>query len=68
MAPITTMEKARASELKEKLAETVRIMRANVEGTEDPQFSVICETSAEVLTSLVSVIEHYEAGEKKPWR
>jgi hypothetical protein len=68
MAPITTMEKARARELKEKLNETIMLMRADIEGSEDPQLAVLCETSAEVLRSLVTVIEHYEAGEEKAWR
>lgn len=68
MPPLTTLEKNKARELKAKLGETVALMRADMEGTEDYQFAALCETSSEVLVGLITAIEHYEAGEEKAWR
>ena len=51
-----------------RLEDTIAHLRKDIEQVEEPQFTAMCETSAEVLQGLVKAIRDYDAKAENAWR
>lgn len=54
--------------MKDRLQETMRQLREDIEKVDEPQLKAMFETSAEVLGGLTKAFEHYEQKSESAWR
>ncbi|HTN62277.1 MAG TPA: hypothetical protein VL147_12110 [Devosia sp.] len=54
--------------MKQRLTETIRHLRDDIETVDDLQFKAMFETSAEVLVGLVKAFDDFERKNESAWR
>lgn len=54
--------------LKNEMSELIGHLRADVTKITDPQAKAMFETSAEVITGLVTTFDHYEKKSEAAWK
>jgi hypothetical protein len=53
--------------MRERLAEVIDDLRADIGRIDEPQFKAMFETAAEVLGGLVTAFRHYEDKSERAW-
>jgi hypothetical protein len=54
--------------MKERLQETITLLRKDIEKVDEPQLKAMFETSAEVLGGLAKAFSDYERKNEPAWR
>jgi uncharacterized membrane-anchored protein YhcB (DUF1043 family) len=54
--------------MQQRLSETVRHLREDIEKVDEPQLKAMFETSAEVLGGLIKAFRDYEQKNESAWR
>jgi hypothetical protein len=54
--------------MQQRLGETVRHLREDIEKVDEPQLKAMFETSAEVLGGLIKAFRDYEQKNESAWR
>ena len=65
---VQTDPRRHTANIKQSLVSTIGHLREDVNLVEDPRAKALFETSAEVLTGLVTAFEHYEQGSEPAWK
>jgi hypothetical protein len=60
--------KFHARKVRQRLEDTLKHMREDVEKVDDPKFKAMFETSAEVLGGLVKAFSDFEQKNEAAWR
>lgn len=59
--------KAHTRNIRSGLQEVVEHLKRDIEIVDEPQAKALFETSAEVLTGLITAYKHYEEGDEEAW-
>jgi hypothetical protein len=65
---VHTDPRRHTANIKQSLVSTIGHLRADVNEVDDPRAKALFETSAEVLSGIVTAFEHYEQGSEPAWR
>lgn len=64
----TSNSKIHSENIRQEFQELIDHLRRDIGKVKDPQAKALFETSAEVLTGLVTAFKHYEDGIEEAWR
>jgi hypothetical protein len=65
---VQTDPRRHTANIKQSLISTIGHLREDVNQVDDPRAKALFETTAEVLTGLVTAFEHYEQGSEPAWK
>lgn len=64
----TSDPKEHSQNIRSELQEIVDHLRKDISKVEDPKAKALFETSAEVLSGLLTAYKHYEEGKEEAWK
>lgn len=64
----TSDPRAHSKNIRSGLQEMVDHLRKDIGKVEDPKAKALFETSAEVLTGLLTAYKHFEEGKEEAWK
>ena len=64
----TSNSKIHSENIRQEFQELADHLRRDINKVKDPKAKAMFETSAEVLTGLVTAFKHYEDGIEEAWR
>ena len=64
----TSNSKIHSQNIRQEFQEMVDHLRRDIGKVKDPKAKALLETSAEVLTGLITAFKHYEDGIEEAWR
>lgn len=64
----TSNPQEHSANIRSGLQEMIEHLRKDIQKIDDPKAKALFETSAEVLTGLMTAYSHYEEGKEEAWK